>query len=424
MSAAGQVSKWLWRLILLGSLLALCFSAAVFASTNGFMEFNPALTLGLMVVFAVVILHRQFILSREIRTMKSQSAALAHYEDDIRRHLDTLARKINQLEAAPQQSTAQAITENPPNPTGESAAAATVAAVAAAAAVAESGSEVYPIDQFPRPDAAASKTRISGRKRTTKPVVLNEKSLNMHLQPIVELPSRRPAYFDAFMRLSSSDGEFVEQSEFRNLVETAGLTATIDKKVVFSSVRMVRKLNLLKKRAGVFCSLSPKSLLNLHSFREITGFLEANASLRQSLIIEMNNREFAGLNQEQRDRLAELSDMEIALCLGDVQDLKIDPDYLSRCGFRFVKIAASILLHADVDVTNDSILPANLAAMLEGQDIQLIATGVERDRDAISLIDMDLPLAQGLLFAPPRPVKAELLINAEPESQIKFKSSA
>ncbi len=40
-----------------------------------------------------------------------------------------------------------------------------------------------------------------------------------------------------------------------------------------SAVRMVRKLSLLKKQAGIFCPLSPKTLLNLHNFREITKFL-------------------------------------------------------------------------------------------------------------------------------------------------------
>ncbi len=380
-----------------------------------------------MIVFAVVILHRQFILSREIRSMKSQSAALAHYEDDIKRRIDALIRKVSELEATASQHSGGE-TGGGDGGDGEIRQINAVSEIGengeAAAASGQNESDVYPLEQFPNPASAGSRAKKSRRKLTGKPVVLNEKSLNMHLQPIVQLPTRRPTYFDAFMRLSSSEGEFVEQSEFHDLVETAGLTATIDKKVVFSSVRMIRKLNLLKKRAGVFCALSPKSLLNLHNFREIASFLEANASLRKSLIIEVNNRDFAGLNQEQRDRLAELSDMEIGLCLGDVQDLRIDPENLSRCGFRFVKIAASILLHADVETTNDSILPANLAAVLDSQGIQLIATDVERDRDAISLIDMDLPLAQGLLFAPPRPVKAELLINAEPESQIRFKSSA
>ena len=423
MSTTTQVSKWLKRLLLLFGLGAFLFSIALYLATNNIIQIGLGLTITVMILFAVLILMRQSEVSSAIRNLKTQSAALAQYEGDMQQRLETLTQKINTMESVPQlnvdHSEAIEILNSRLNSL-------------------QSGSEdrndanqkrdeeadYHSIDQFPRPAADGVSIQKTSRKRAANPTELNEKSLNMHLQPIVELPSRRPAYFDAFMRLNSNDEDFVEQSEFRKLVETAGLTATIDKKIIFSAVRMIRKLNLLKKRAGVFCPISPKSLLNLNTFREITSFLEANASLSHSLIVEISNRDFSGLNQEQRDRLSELSDLDIGLCLSDVQDLNVDPGYLARFGFRFVKVPSIILLHASVDAAHKGILPTNLASVLSVEGIELIATDVERDRDAINLIDMDLPFAQGLLFAPPRPVKAELLINAEPESPVRLKSSA
>ena len=133
--------------------------------------------------------------------------------------------------------------------------------------------DFYPLDSNEHEDedfTAPPPAKKPGRKKKIK---LDEKSLNMHLQPIIELPSRRPAYFDAFMRLNSADGEFVDQAEFRKLADAAGLMPSIDKKIVFSAIRMVRKLNLLKKKAGVFCQISPVSLDNAHNFREIFSFL-------------------------------------------------------------------------------------------------------------------------------------------------------
>ena len=182
---------------------------------------------------------------------------------------------------------------------------------------------------------------------------------------------------------------------------------------MFSAVRMIRKLSLLKKQAGIFCPISPKTLLNLHNFREITNFLQANDGLKESLVIEISQRDFASLDQIQSERLAELSELGFGLALGDVLDLKLDPARLARTGFRYIKVPTSVLLHADIPSDGGTLLPGSLASLLEAHGMALIATEVERDRDAISLIDIEINLAQGLLFAPPRPVKAELLQGSE-----------
>ncbi|MEP0941446.1 MAG: EAL domain-containing protein [Rhizobiaceae bacterium] len=434
MSAVKQVGKWLKRLFILACMLALCFSAVIYLSRNDLMSTGQSLTIGLIIIFAIIIIHRQRMISRDIRNMKSQSAALIHYEDDIKRRLEALTLRVNGL-----------ADNSNPNGLGQVGEDGTIAPMFQAdhsEAIAILNSrinslqddsnpsmdrirpDVYPLDdpQSNEEDLAApTRGKKSGKKRK---IELNEKSLNMHLQPIIELPSRRPAYFDAFMRLNSADGEFVDQSEFRKLAEAAGLMPTIDKKIVFSAVRMVRKLNLLKKKAGVFCPISPVSLGNAHNFREIFSFLQANASLRGSLVIEITQRELAGLSQDQHNRLSNLSDMDIALSLNNVQDLNLDAEHLARCGFKFVKVPASILLHANLQDNQKGIEPESLAEILEVEGIRLIATEVERDRDAVNLIDMELPLAQGLLFAPPRPVKAELLINAEPEKSEQLQSTA
>ena len=432
MSAVKQVGKWLKRLFILACMLALCFSGVIYLARNDLMSVGQSTTIGLMIIFVIIILHRQRMISRDIRNMKSQSAALIHYEDDMKRRLEALTLQLEQLTGAT-------------NGQGQVGADGTIAPMFQAdhsEAIAILNSRInslqdsqaspddrirpdfYPVDEDPQEDDDYAAPAPSHKGERKKKIKLDEKSLNMHLQPIIELPSRRPAYLDAFMRLNSADGEFVDQSEFRKLADAAGLMPAIDKKIVFSAVRMVRKLNLLKKKAGVFCPISPTSLGDAHNFREIFSFLQANASLRSSLVIEITQRELSGLNQEQHNRLSNLSDMDVGLSLSNVQDLNLDAEHLARCGFKFVKVPTSILLHAGLQDANKGIEPANLAEVLEVEGIKLIATEVERDRDAVNLIDMELGLAQGLLFAPPRPVKAELLINAEPETPHRLESTA
>jgi EAL domain-containing protein (putative c-di-GMP-specific phosphodiesterase class I) len=52
-----------------------------------------------------------------------------------------------------------------------------------------------------------------------------------------------------------------------------------------------------------------------------------------------------------------------------------------------------------------------LAADLDAAGIQLVATQVERDREIANLTELNVLLAQGNLFAPPRPVNAKLLTH-------------
>jgi cyclic-di-GMP phosphodiesterase, flagellum assembly factor TipF len=49
--------------------------------------------------------------------------------------------------------------------------------------------------------------------------------------------------------------------------------------------------------------------------------------------------------------------------------------------------------------------------VLSRAGIKLIAERVEREEDVPDLLDLDVPLAQGFVFSPPRPVRAEVLTS-------------
>jgi cyclic-di-GMP phosphodiesterase TipF (flagellum assembly factor) len=54
----------------------------------------------------------------------------------------------------------------------------------------------------------------------------------------------------------------------------------------------------------------------------------------------------------------------------------------------------------------------DLVASLARVGIRLVATGVEAETEVPDLIDLDVPLAQGNVFAAPRAVRAEVLTAA------------
>mgnify|MGYP000669303401 CR=1 FL=1 len=245
---------------------------------------------------------------------------------------------------------------------------------------------------------------------------LENGGLTMHLQPIVELPTRKPLHYEAFMRLQMKGPQFLDAKQFIKIAEKGGLMPTIDKKVLFSAVRMLRTLEVLNRKAGLFCNISGDTLSDVRVFDEITNFLQANISLSPSLVLEIPQRQLRGMKDADKARLSRLADMGFALSMDQVMDMRLDVDELKNIGFAHLKIPAGILLHSKQD---DEAIAAStdLAAALANKGINLIATEVERESDAMGLIDFGVKSAQGNVFAPPRAVKAKLLEGAAPAAQ-------
>ncbi|MEO1398142.1 MAG: EAL domain-containing protein, partial [Pseudomonadota bacterium] len=99
-----------------------------------------------------------------------------------------------------------------------------------------------------------------------KSAVAND-GLSMHLQPIVEIAERKPTLYEAFMRVRSTRGQYLDQTEFQKMAAQGGLMPTINKKVLFSSLRMLRRLGEKKMRAGVLSQIAGQSLSDTKGFQ-------------------------------------------------------------------------------------------------------------------------------------------------------------
>ncbi|MEL7230208.1 MAG: EAL domain-containing protein [Pseudomonadota bacterium] len=274
-----------------------------------------------------------------------------------------------------------------------------------------------------KPQKGPSDRVLARREEDRKALksALSDNRLNLHLQPIVALPARSPLFYEAFMKLQDGGSVHMDGRRFLRMAEDGGLMPMIDAKVIFSSVRMLRTLSSMKKKAGLFCNLSSKTLADTRTFNQIVAFLEANASLAGALVFEVNQSAYGAMRAKEKDRLGQIVDRGFGLLLDQVGDLKLDGEALAQKGFRYIKVPASLLLHASQGAQRGAIEPGRLVTTLDEHGIGVIGTEVEREAHAVGLIDLDITLGQGLLFAPPRPVKAELL---EPSSAEKAQMKA
>lgn len=232
--------------------------------------------------------------------------------------------------------------------------------------------------------------------------------LELHLQPVVALPQRKVRFYEALARLRLADDTLLVPAEFLPVLEARGLMPELDRKVLARSAAIARHLAGRGSEALIACNLAAASLAEPGFLRGIGRLLDAHPDLPGRIVLELSQRCWRTLDAEKAGALAQLRDRGLSFALDRATDLRLDPLALADRGVRYVKIPAELLLQGESSGVLDVEIH-DLAAVLARAGIRLVAERVEREEDVPDLLDLDVPMAQGFVFAPPRPVRAEVL---------------
>jgi cyclic-di-GMP phosphodiesterase TipF (flagellum assembly factor) len=232
--------------------------------------------------------------------------------------------------------------------------------------------------------------------------------VELHLQPIVALPQRKVRSYEALARLRLADETILVPAEFLPLLERLGHAAEFDRRSVGRAIAIARHLMARGSEAIVSVNLSPRSLQEPGFLRSVGRLFDAYPDTVGRVVLELSQRCWRTLDAERAGGLASLRDKGIPFALDRASDLRLDPLALADRGVRFVKLPADLMIGADHGRGLD-IEIGDLASVLRRAGIKLIAERVEQEEIVPDLIDLDIPLAQGFVFAPPRAVRAEVL---------------
>ena len=259
-----------------------------------------------------------------------------------------------------------------------------------------------------RPDAAALVREA-----------LDENRVDLYLQPVVGLPQRRTYFYEGYTRIRTADGQVVPPAEFLAAAEEAGLIADVDNLLLLRCVQIVRRLTKQDKRVGVFCNVSIRSLGDEDFFPAFLEFLRRNSDLAGALIFEMSRAAFEGRSAIAARNMARLSDYGFRFSLDGVSDLSVDLAELQRAGVRYMKVAGTRLIeavHGGEPIAGrepGAIRAEDVAGLFARYGVDLIAEKVETDATVVEILDLDIAYAQGHLFGAPRPVRDEILTEAD-----------
>ena len=232
--------------------------------------------------------------------------------------------------------------------------------------------------------------------------------VEIHLQPIVSLPQRKVRYYEALARLRTDAGDLMQPDDFLPFARMQDLMPAIDFTVLVRAVQVVRRLTAKNREVGVFLNVSLSTLQDERFANRYVEFAEHNKALASAIIFEFSQREYATVGPLEQVGFDQLAELGFRFSVDAVERLSLDGRTMSERRVRFVKVDAELLLQANGGMASD-IHPADLSDLLARYGIDLIATRIERESEVVDLIDYDVRFAQGNLFSPPRPVKADIL---------------
>ncbi len=246
---------------------------------------------------------------------------------------------------------------------------------------------------------------------------LSEGRVEVHLQPIVQLPQRRTRGYEALVRLRLDQQTLLLPQHFLAIVEERGFGPTLDALVLTRALAIARHLG--SKDSGgrdgklfVSCNFSAATWASAKALAALSRILDKYRDHAGNLVVEMPQTVFRALEPTSLGFLGAMSANGVRFALDQLVDLRLDPASLADRGIRFVKAPAALLQADSVGRAATDIAASDLSALLARASITLIADEIEDDPTVADMIEIGVGLAQGVVFSPPRPVKPEVF--AEP----------
>lgn len=253
---------------------------------------------------------------------------------------------------------------------------------------------------------------------------LIENRIELHLQPIVQLPQRKTAYYEGFTRLKDESGRLILPQEFIPAAEQAGLMTAIDNVLLFRCVQIVRKLMKQDRRIGIFCNLSTAALSDEQFFPQFLDFMRENRDLAGSVIFEIPQAMYDARSAIEARAMAKLVDLGFRFSIDRVTNAAIDLPDLERSGVRYFKAPVRVLMD---QVVRDGVRPrsaitreisaADISAVFQRYGVDLIAERIETEDTVLEILDLDVPYGQGHLFGAPRAIKESLMEETAPPKE-------
>ncbi len=218
--------------------------------------------------------------------------------------------------------------------------------------------------------------------------------LVMHYQPIVDLRTGEPQYFEALVRIVH-EGQLIMPSHIFPLIEAKGLEVDLDRAVIKRILCDLRK-GMIPIDTGISINISAPTLIESDLFewlQDLRPFMQ-----NYKLLLEITETALITQMQTARSHLSRLQSTGFQIALDDFGSGYSSLRYLGSMPVDVVKF--DISLTRMIDTQSNPIL-THLAKMILECGHLLVAEGIEAADSARQLASLGFRYGQGYYFGKP-----------------------
>ncbi|MGL5115595.1 MAG: EAL domain-containing protein [Beijerinckiaceae bacterium] len=226
-------------------------------------------------------------------------------------------------------------------------------------------------------------------------------SFELHYQPIVALPSRKIAAYEALIRWVHPVRGLISPGEFISLAESNGLMMPLGDWILEAACREIVRV---PGGVPVCVNVSPVQLKDPQFVDDFAARMKRHEVKPSRLVVEITESVFMGDEVGVMAALNKLRALGVAIALDDFGTGYSALSYLQRFSFDRIKLDRSFVRDARRRSTSGAITRAILGL---GRDlgIPIVAEGIETEDQLPLLVEHGCAFAQGYLFGRPRPLR-------------------
>lgn len=243
--------------------------------------------------------------------------------------------------------------------------------------------------------------RVAARERIRRG--LAEDRVEIHLQPVVDLPTGRIVGAEALVRLRDDDGTLLGPASFIDVAEDSGLIVPLGERVLDLSLGQLASWRAAGHDVGVSVNVSPRQLALVDFPRVVSDVLAVHRVPAAAVTLEVTESAVVDPGGPVLATLRRLRELGVHVSIDD-----FGTGYSSLTSLRHlpadeVKIDRSFVSGLGRGVEDDAIVRA-VITMAHDTGRLVVGEGVESEHQLLRLAALGCDRVQGFLLA--RPVAA------------------
>lgn len=219
-------------------------------------------------------------------------------------------------------------------------------------------------------------------------------------QPIVRLPSRKPAYLEMFARIRAKPGVYVPAHQYRAIAEKEQLLTAIDNILLLKCLDTIQQDARRGAHMTYFLNIAGPSLKDARFMADLLTFIKSRRDLSDRIVFEFPQKDLLSLSGAMSQVVAGLSTLGCRFSIDHVDTPMFDIAKLETRNVKFIKIPASRILALGNNREGQALFN-KLRRTMDNAGITLIAEKIENNETLREILDFDVDYGAGFLFGRP-----------------------